>query len=414
MSEINLDKWADRYAARTSSMQASEVRTLFAATARTDIISFAGGLPDTRLFPTKNLLDATKKVVQSSGVAALQYGTSDGYLGLKQCIIKMLSEDGIDAATDDLIITDGAQQAIEFLGKIFIDPGDPIIIESPSFVGAIQAFKGYQPDIIEVELDENGISTEKLESALKSLKEVGQRAKFIYVISNFHNPAGVTLSLERRKKLISLSKEYDVLIVEDDPYGRVRFEGESLPSLRSMDENVIYLGTFSKIFAPGIRLGYVVAPQPILEKLNLAKQAANLCSSSFTQRLTEEVLKKGTIGKYVSRTAKIYRERRDVMLDSLDEHFPSEARFNIPQGGLFLWVELPDFIDTKALLAESLREAKVTFVPGYAFYAKGTPQNAMRLNFSYADNEGIREGMKRLGKVIKYQMDLYSSLTKGL
>ncbi len=412
--KIKFDKWTDLYAKRTVALRSSAIRDLFIVASRPDIISFAGGMPDTRSLPMEMIAEATKKVLRKEGAAALQYGSSEGHPGLRECILKLLAEDDIHTDLDDIIITDGGQQALDLLGKIFIDPNDTIIVEGPSYVGAIQAFSGYQANMISVPLDENGLSIDSLSQTLGDLKKRNQKAKFIYLVPSFSNPAGVTLSPERREALLKITKKHDLLVIEDDPYSRLKFGGGKIPTLRSMDDSLIYMGTFSKIFSPGMRLGWITAPKPIIEKLNFAKQASNLCSSSFTQRIVEEYFTNYPWQSYLEKQTALYKERRDIMLKSLEKFFPSDARWTKPEGGLFLWVTLPKFINTAELLAKSINEAKVAYVPGEAFFADGSGKNCMRLNFSYPNKEQVAEGIKRLGELIKSQTKLYKTFTGKL
>lgn len=413
MTEFRLDQWLNLYASRVSKMRSSEIREMMAVTGRPDVISFAGGLPDTRVFPVHQIVEATQRVMLREGPAALQYGPTEGHEALKRHIVEIMAELDAEVGLDDLLITDGAQQALELIGKIFIGKDDIIIIEAPSYVGALQAFAGYEPNIVSIPLDNMGLRTDILAEKLEELARLGKQPKFVYTVPNFHNPAGVTLIEERRRKLVELSRKYGFLIVEDDPYGKVRFDGDVRPSLRSMNENVIYLGTFSKIFAPGMRLGWVAAPKAILEKLIYAKQAADLCSSSFSQRVTEEYLSVFDWRKNVDVLIDLYRARRDAMLSALEEFFPEGATWTHPNGGLFIWATLPDGLDSGEMLAEAIREAKVAYVPGRAFFVGDDKNSSMRLNFSYCPPETIHEGIKRLGAVAKGQLALYRSLLRG-
>ncbi|MDO8886855.1 PLP-dependent aminotransferase family protein [Candidatus Oleimmundimicrobium sp.] len=412
--EIRFDKWNDLYAERTAALKSSAIRDLFIVASRPDIISFAGGMPDTRSLPIEIVIEATKKVLQKEGPAALQYGPSEGHLGLRKCVSKLMAENNMHVDTDEIIITDGGQQALDLLGKIFINPKDNILVEGPSYVGAIQAFSSYQAKITSLPLDENGLLIDSLVQALEDLKKRNQKAKFIYLVPSFSNPTGITLSLERRKALLKIIKKYDLLAIEDNPYDQLRFSEDKIPTLRSMDNSLIYMGTFSKIFSPGVRLGWVAAPKPIIEKLNFGKQAADLCSSSLTQRIVEEYFTSYPWEKYLKKQTELYKERRDVMLESLDKFFPSDAKWTKPGGGLFLWVTLPEFVNTAEMLAKSINEAKVAYVPGKAFFADDNGKNCMRLNFSYPNKEQISEGIKRLGKLIKSEIKLRQTFTDKL
>lgn len=409
LPKYQFDKWTDLYANRTGLLKSSAIRDLLSVTERSDIISLAGGTPYTRDFKLEKMVSATAACMMNQGNDALQYGGSEGHIGLKKHIVEMMAVEGIDVGTEDFIITGGSQQALDLLGKIFIDPGDTILVEGPSYLGALNAFVGYEPKIISVPLDENGMRVDELEARLKELAEAGTKPKFLYLVPNFHNPAGVTLSGDRRDRIIELSHEHELLIIEDNPYGRLRFEGKDIPSLRVQDENVVYLSTFSKIFSPGIRLGWIMAPHPILEKIIFGKQSADLCSSSFTQRVVEEFLNENVLDDYLGELVTTYRGRRDAMLEALEEFFPAEASWSRPQGGFFVWAKLPEFIDTTEMLAEAINQ-KVAYVPGRAFFADGSGGNFMRLAFCYPSKQDVREGIKRLAGVVKDQISLYHSV----
>ncbi len=414
MSQYQFDKWAELYAERAKDLKSSAVRDLLSVTSsRPDIISLAGGLPYTKGLREEKIVAAVRETMRLEGNAALQYGPSEGHVGLKKHIVSIMAADGVYVDQEEIIVTGGSQQGLDLVAKIFIDPGDTVIVEAPSYLGALSAFAGYQPNFESVPLDRHGIIVEKLEEKLRSLSKKGRRAKYLYVVPNFHNPAGITLSMARRKKILKLAKEYDLLIVEDNPYGRLRFKGKDIPSLRSMDENTIYLGTFSKIFSPGVRLGWLIAPKPILEKVIFGKQSADLCTSSFTQRLVENFFNNNDLNKYLDNLVSRYRSRCQVMLDSLEEYFPKEASWTKPEGGFFVWAKLPEFIDTTEMLAEAISK-KVVYVPGRAFYTDGSGQNFMRLAFCYPEEEEIEEGIKRLAAVVKNQISLYHSVADRL
>lgn len=394
-------------------MRSSEVRNMLAVTQRPDIISFAGGLPDTRAFPCDHIAKATERVMARCGHSALQYGPSEGHPGLKEFLVELMKEEGIDVGLDDFIVTDGGQQALELLAKVFIGTGDAIVVEGPSYVGAVQAFSGYEPNYVLVPLDENGLVVDELEEKLALLDDEGIRPKFLYTVPNFHNPAGVTMSLERRKKLVKLAEEHDLLIIEDNPYGWLRYSGEHFPTLRSMSENVIYVSTLSKIFSPGMRLGWVVAPKPILEKLVFAKQAADLCTSSFTQLVAEEYFKSFPWRDHLGNLIKMYRERRNAMLSALEEFMPKGTTWTKPDGGLFVWASLPEAIDTGEMLAEAVQKAKVAYISGRAFYPDESGKNSMRLNFSFCEEGIIMVGIERLSEVVKEKIALYESFFRN-
>jgi len=385
-------------------IRSSAVRDLFAAASRPDMISFAGGMPDVSAVPAETVAAVTRDAIFHESAAALQYGSSDGRPALREIIVELMAETGVRIAADDVVVTAGAQQALDLLAKTFLDPGDVVICEGPTYVGALQAFSQYEPDIRCVPMDDDGMRMDLLEA---ELERVGPRgAKFIYTIPNFQNPGGVTLVAERRRRLIELSRQYDIPIIEDDPYGRLRFEGGHLKPLRALDEDVIYLGTFSKIFAPGLRLGWFIAPQPIKAKVLLTKQAADLCGSAFAQVTAERYFLGTKWHRVLQGLTGRYAERRDAMLEALEEYFPDEARWTRPEGGFFVWVEFPEFLDTGTMLAEAV-ENGVTFVPGDGFFPDGRGRNCMRLAFCYAEPEAIREGIARLAEVLEDRLELY-------
>jgi 2-aminoadipate transaminase len=403
-ARVIFDKWDGRYAQRMGGVRSSAVRDLFAAASRSDMISFSGGMPDVGQVPAEAVTAATQEALRQEGAVALQYGSSEGTLMLRTLVTELMAESGVRLKPDDLIVTAGAQQGLDLLAKVFLDPGDVIIVEGPTYVGALQAFSAYGPRIVAVGMDEGGMRIDEL---TRVLNELGPRgAKFIYTIPNFQNPAGVTLLPERRRMLLELAREFDIPVVEDDPYGRLRFEGGHVKPLRALDEDVIYLGTFSKIFAPGLRLGWMAAPRPILAKVVLAKQAADLCGSNFAQGVAERYFAGTRWRKVLRGLVDSYAERRDAMLEALAEHFPAEATWTRPEGGFFIWVELPGFVDTSTLLPEAV-ERGVTFTPGDSFYADGRGRNCMRLAFCYARPVEIREGIRRLAECLEDRLELY-------
>lgn len=403
-ARVVFDRWADRYATRLAGVRSSAVRDLFAAASRPDMISFAGGMPEVSQVPATAVARAAHDAMLHEGAQALQYGSSEGRHQTRSLIVELMAETGVRVCADDVVVTAGAQQALDLLGKTFIDPGDVVITEGPTYLGALQAFSAYQPDIRCIPLDSDGMRVDLLEQELARLGPRG--AKFIYTIPNFHNPGGVTMSAERRRRLLELSHEYDVPVVEDDPYGRLRFEGGHVKALRALDDEVIYLGTFSKIFAPGLRLGWVVAPRPILAKLLLVKQGADLCGSNFAQVTAERYFSGTRWRRVLQGLTRTYAERRDAMLAALDEHFPPEARWTRPEGGFFVWVELPPYVDCQNMLAEAV-EHGVAFVPGDGFFPDGRGRNCMRLAFCYAEPTAIEEGIRRLGEVLEDRLELY-------
>jgi len=403
-ARVVFDRWEGRYAERLSDVRSSAVRDLFAAASRPDMISFSGGMPYVDGVPAHVVADAAHDAIVEQGSCALQYGSSEGRPELRAFVTELMAEIGVRLPADDIIVTAGAQQALDLLAKVFINPGDVVIAEGPTYVGALQAFSAYQPDIRCIPMDDQGMRTDLLERELQRLGRRG--AKFIYTIPNFQNPGGVTLSAERRRRLLELARAYDIPVIEDDPYGRLRFEGGHIKPLRALDDEVIYLGTFSKIFAPGLRLGWVTAPRPILSKVLLVKQAADLCGSAFAQVVAERYFAGSRWRRTLQGLTRTYGERRDAMLAALEEHFPPEAHWTRPEGGFFVWVELPEFLDTDAMLAEAV-EHGVTFVPGTGFFPDGRGRNSMRLAFCYAEPERIDEGIRRLAEVLEDRLELY-------
>lgn len=403
-ARVVFDRWEGRYARRIGAVRSSAVRDLFAAASRPDVISLSGGMPDVARVPAHAAADAAHGAVIHAGAQALQYGSSEGRRELRDTIVELMAETGVRIKADDVVVTAGAQQGLDLLAKTFLDPGDTVICEGPTYVGALQAFSAYEPDIRCIPLDENGMRVDLLEAELVRLGPRG--AKFIYTIPNFQNPGGVTMSAERRRRLLELSVEYDIPVIEDDPYGRLRFEGGHIKPLRALDEEVIYLGTFSKIFAPGLRLGWMVAPRPILAKVLLVKQAADLCGSAFAQVTAERYFAGTRWRRVLQGLTRTYGERRDAMLAALEEHFPPEASWTTPEGGFFVWVRLPEFLSTGTMLAEAV-EHGVTFVPGDAFFPDGRGANCMRLAFCYAEPERIEEGIRRLAEVLEDRLELY-------
>lgn len=398
--------WDYRYARRTQDMKSSAIRELLKLTQKPDIISFAGGLPAPELFPVREVEEAARVVLEKHGAQALQYSTTEGFLPLREMICRHTKRYGLYVTPDNVLITSGSQQALDLLGKILINPGDRILVENPTYLGAIQAWNAYGAQYVTVPGDEYGMRTDALEAALRT------GPKFIYVLPNFQNPTGVTLIKERRQQLIALADRYGVPIIEDDPYGQLRYEGSHIPSVVALDSeyrgnnhatysgNVIYLSTFSKTLAPGLRLAWVVAPPGVIGKLVQAKQGADLHTSTFNQMVGYEVGKGGFIDRHVLEIRKVYGQRRDLMLSLMEELFPVEVHWTRPQGGLFLWVTLPDELDAADVLEKAV-ERKVAFVPGAPFHPVGGGHNTMRINFSNARPEQIEQGMVRLAETLK-------------
>lgn len=401
--------WEYRYAHRMKAMKSSIIRELLKLTQQPDMISFAGGLPAPEVFPIARFQQACNTVLENNGAQALQYGTTEGYQPLREMIAERSLRYGINISADNVSITSGSQQALDLLGRLFLNRGDRIIVENPTYLGAIQAWNAYGADYITVPVDEQGMITDELEGALR------KGAKFIYVLPNFQNPSGSTLSLERRRELVRLADQYGVPIIEDDPYGQLRFEGEHLPSVAAIDSefrgnngddysgNVIYLSTFSKLLAPGTRIAWAIGADNVIRRLVQAKQGADLHTSTFNQMAIYETSKDGFIDQHVNTIRATYKERRDAMLEAMEELFPEEVSWTHPHGGMFLFGILPQSMDATELFKTAV-ERKVAFVPGSAFHAAGGGENTMRINFSYCTPEVIREGISRLGIAIKEEL----------
>ncbi len=417
-----LARYERLFAARTRGMRSSAMREMMALTERPDVISLAGGLPDTSTFPPELYAKLMAHIAADSTARALQYGPTEGMAATMECIVQVMAEEGTTVGTEEMIVTTGGQQVIDLVCKTLIDPGDVIVAEAPTYPGAVPTFGAYQADVVQIEMDEEGMPIDELEATLDRLQAEGRRPKFIYTIPNFQNPGGVTMSLERRRRLVKIARERELLVLEDNPYGLLRYEGAPLPTLYSLDaansgrsgksDFVIYLGTFSKILSPGIRLGWAVAPRPVLEKLNLGKQGADLCSSSMTQLFVARYFDEYDWRGYLRELRELYSRRRDVMLASLREHFGEEAHWTTPQGGLFIWATLPQYIDTTNLLAQC---TNVAFVPGRAAYmdAEGRQgSSSMRLNFAGLPEQEIREGIGRIAKMAERPMRVFGAVTK--
>jgi 2-aminoadipate transaminase len=386
-------------------MRSSVVRELLKLTTEPDVISFAGGLPAADLFPVDEFQAACHRVLAERGAEALQYSTTEGERPLREMIARHTSRYGITVNPDNVLITSGSQQALDLIGKVFLNPGDHVLVERPTYVGALQAWNAYQAEYLPVAVDEDGMRADDLDAALRS------GPKFIYALPNFQNPTGVTLSLERRRALIRLADQHGVPILEDDPYGQLRYEGSHLPPLVTLDAeyrslpgagysgNVIYLSTFSKTLAPGLRLGWVIGPPDVIQRLAQAKQGVDLHTSTLVQLIAFEVARSGFLDNHVRRLRDAYRSRRDAMLSAMDRSFPKTVRWTKPLGGLFIWATLPDGSDAAAVLKAALPE-RVAFVPGSAFFTDGTGRNTLRLNFTNASPDRIEEGISRLGRVL--------------
>jgi 2-aminoadipate transaminase len=413
-----LERYEGLFAGRTRAMKSSAMREMMALTERSDVISLAGGLPDTSTFEPELYAKLMSQVADESTARALQYGPTEGMAAAGECIVEVMAAEGTVVDPADVIVTTGGQQVIDLVCKTLIDPGDTIVAEAPTYPGAVPTFGAYQAHVVQIEMDSDGMPIDELERTLDELQREGRRPKFIYTIPNFHNPAGVTMSLARRRRLVEVARERELLVLEDNPYGLLRYEGQALPTLYSLDASngsdpttsdlVIYLGTFSKILSPGLRLGWAVAPRPVLEKLNLGKQGTDLCSSPVTQLFVAAYFRERDWRVYLGQLTELYRRRRNVMLEALSEHFGERAEWTTPEGGLFIWATL-DGVDTTDLLA---RSRGVAFVPGRSAYMDGASGgSSMRLNFAGVPDENIREGIRRIGAIIDPDTGLLGSLT---
>lgn len=400
--------WRDRFAQRTQRMTSSAIRELLKLTQDPELISFAGGLPAPEVFPIEEAAEATSRILRERGRMALQYSPTEGYPPLREMLVRHMARYGIEVEPGNVLVTSGSQQALDLVGRLFLDPGDHVVTECPTYLGAVQAFTAYQAEFLAVPVDHQGLQVDLLEEFLRA------GPKFLYLLPNFQNPTGVTLSLARRRKVVELAAHYGAPIIEDDPYGQLRFEGAHLPPLVKIDAefrgtgdgrqpfagNVIYLSTFSKTLAPGLRVAWIVASEEVIGRLVQMKQGADLHTGTLAQMVAYEVAREGFLDRHVRRIRALYGARRDAMLAALTRHFPPGVTWTHPQGGLFLWVTLPEGMDSAALLTEALAE-KVAFVPGRAFHPDGTGAGTLRLNFSYSPPETIEEGIRRLGSVLR-------------
>ncbi len=400
---MNVD---EEFSAIAKSLKASEIRELLKLTQQPDIISFAGGLPNPESFPVGKIKEILDDLLEREGPRVLQYGSTEGVNRFRDVLVKFMAERyGVHIGRDNILITAGSQQALYLLAKIFIDPGDFVVVEAPTYIGILTAFQSYRPRYVTVEMDDEGMNTHLLEETLRDMVKDGRKPKLIYTIPTFQNPAGVTMNLERRKHVLELAEEYDVLVLEDDPYGELRYSGEKLPLLKSLDKNgyVIYMGTFSKILSPGFRLAHMVADEEIIHKAVLAKQGIDLCTNTVGQFVASEYISRGYLDEHIPNIIRLYKRKRDLMLDMLDDHFPDGVKWTRPDGGMFLWVTLPPGVDAEKMFIRAV-ENKVAYVIGSAFFPDRDHKNTMRLNFTYPTDEQIKVGVERLAKVIKEEI----------
>ncbi len=407
----NLDPWYGHYAARTAGLSASEVRALFAVASRPEVVSLAGGMPYVSALPTELVTSAIERVMRERGAAALQYGSGQGVPELREQILEVMALEGIRGAVDDVVVTTGSQHALELLAKLFLDPGDVVLAEGPSYVTALVVFRSFQAEVSHVPMDEHGLIPAALRERIATLKAAGKRLKLLYTVPTYNNPAGVTLSWERRLELLEIARENDILVLEDNPYGLLYFDGPPPHAMRSVEgEGVVYLGTFSKTLAPGFRVGWALAPHAIREKLILANEAAILSPSSFTQSVISEYLATADWRSQIDTFRSVYRERRDAMLSALAEHLP-KLSWTVPDGGFYVWLTLPEQVDAKSMLPRAVKQL-VAYTPGTAFYSDGNGRNNIRLSFCYPTPDFIREGVRRLAAVVTGELELLETFSQ--
>ena len=400
-----LDPWKQSYAQRTAGMTASEIRALFAVASRPEVVSLAGGMPYLSALPMDTVAETVQRMLATEGLTALQYGSGQGDPRLREQILEVMALEGISAHPDDIVVTTGSQQALDLVTRIFIDPGDVVLAEAPSYVGALGVFSAYQADVVHVASDEDGLVPHALEETIQALESQGRRIKFLYSVPNFHNPAGTTLSLERRPQVLDICQRHGILVLEDNPYGLLGFDREPYPAMRAAsEEGVVYLGSFSKTFAPGLRVGWALAPHAVREKLVLASESAILCPSAYAQMTVSTYLATSDWRAQIKVYRELYRERRDAMVDALHAQLP-QARWTHPDGGFYVWLTLPDGVNAKAMLPRAVTE-RVAYVPGTAFFADGTGHQHVRLSYCYPDPDRIREGVRRFAGVVQAELEL--------
>ena len=412
--DTRLDPYVDRYAARTHGMTASAIRALFSVANRPEVVSLAGGMPNIADLPLDVVGSTLSDLVTTAGMRAMQYGSGQGEPMIREAICEVMRLEGVQAHPDDVTVTVGSQQALDLVTRIFCDPGDVVLCEAPSYVGALGVFRAFQCDVAHVAMDEQGLDPQALREAVAALRAAGRTVKFLYTIPNFHNPAGVTQSLERRAEILRVAEEADLLVVEDNPYGLLGFDGDPTPAIRSLDEDrVVYLGSFSKTFAPGFRVGWVLAPHAVREKLVLAQESATLCPPVFSQFAIAAYLADHDWRGQIKVFREMYRERRDALLAGLADHMPAGMSWTVPTGGFFVWATLPPGLDSHAMLPRAVT-ARVAYVPGTAFYADGFGSRFMRLSYCFPTPERLVEGTRRLGEVLQHEASMLDSFGPAL
>lgn len=406
MAGSRLDPWVEHYAVRARGMTASEIRALFSVASRPEVVSLAGGMPYVSALDMDSLADTVAAVIRESGAQALQYGSGQGDVTLREQILEVTGEVGVRAHPDDIIVTTGSQMALDLVTRVFCDPGDVVLVESPSYVGALGVFRAYQCDVRHVAMDDTGLEPVALQQAIDDARAAGKRIKLIYTIPSFHNPAGISQDQKRREQILTIAQNNGILLLEDDPYGLLGFEGVAPQAIRALDDQgVVYLGSFSKTIASGLRVGWAVAPHGVREKLVLAAEAATLCPSNYAQLTVSQYLATQPWRQQVKVFQEIYRERRDALLESLQAMMPEGTRWTIPAGGFYSWVTLPAGLDATSMLPRAVA-ALVAYVPGTGFYVDGQGRQNLRLSYCYPEPDRIREGVRRLAGVIETELEL--------
>ena len=402
--------WEGLFAARTQRMKASDIREAFKLAERGDIISFAGGFPSPETFPLDEVAEVAEGVARQMGATSLQYGPTEGLYELRELIAHRMTGEGVPCRPEEVLLTNGSQQALDLIAKVTLDPGDAVIVEKPGYIGGISAFGNYEAAFWPIPLDDDGLQVSFLEERLLENRagngRPGSGPKLCYVVPNFQNPSGVTLSEERRRRLVELAVRFGFAVVEDNPYGEIRFEGSPRPHVKSFDGDgrVLYLGSYSKVAFPGLRVGYVIGPEDVIRKMAIAKQGTDLCSNTFGQKLIVECEKRGLLQRHLRSIIDVYRRKRDLMIEAMGEHFPKEVHWTYPEGGFFIWVTLPEGMDAKEMLPRAVAEERVAYVSGGAFFTDGSGPNTIRLAYSQAPDEWIVEGIRRLGTFLKREM----------
>ncbi len=408
-----LDPWVDSYATRARGMTASEIRALFAVASRPEVVSLAGGMPFVQALPLDALAETAARLVRERGAEVLQYGSGQGDVTLRGQILDVMSEVGITAHPDDVIVTTGSQMALDLVTRVFCDPGDVVLVEAPSYVGALGVFRAYECDIVHVPMDDEGLVPAALEETIARVRAEGKRIKMLYTIPSFHNPAGVTQGADRRQQILAIAQREGLLILEDDPYGLLGFEGAPPRAIRADDDQqVVYLGSFSKTIASGLRVGWAVAPHGVREKLVLAAESAVLCPSNYAQLTVSDYLATQPWREQVKVFRELYRERRDALLDSMEQLMPAGTTWTVPQGGFYSWVTLPEGLDSKAMLPRAVA-ALVAYVPGTGFFVDGQGRESLRLSYCYPDPDRIREGVRRLAGVVESELEIAQTFGTG-